>query len=84
MRAAQLRGECLKLPDYSTDRRFKVRGMLLTLRFSDVKWDSGKYLQDEPALAGFTFILKAVPDESAQSSSAAVPNGPKPPTACYP
>lgn len=84
MRAAQLRGECLKYPEYSTDRRLKLRGMLLTLRFTDVKWGPRKDQQNEPVLAGFTFILKAVPDESVQSSRAEVPTGPKPPTACYP
>lgn len=84
MRAPQLRGECLKYPEYSTDRRFKLRGMLLTLRFTDVKWNPGKDQPDGPTLAGFTFFLKAIPDESAQSSRAAVPIGPRPPAACYP
>jgi hypothetical protein len=84
MRAAQLRGECLKYPEYSTDRRFKLRGMRLTLRFSDVKWGPRKDQQDEPLLAGFTFILKAVPDESVQSFRAEVPSAPKPTTACFP
>ena len=84
MRAAQLRGECLKYPEYSTDRRFKLRGMLLTLRFADVKWSPRKDQQGEPMLAGFTFLVKAVPDESAQSSRAELPAGPRPPSACYP
>lgn len=84
MRAAQLRGECLKYPEYSTDRRFKLRGMLLTLRFADVKWGPRKDQQGEPLLAGFTFLLKVVPDESAQGSRAELPAGPKPPSACYP
>jgi hypothetical protein len=84
MRAAQLRGECLKYPEYSTDRRFKLRGMLLTLCFTDMKWGPREDQQTEPLLAGFTFILKVIPDESAQSSRAEVVAGPKPPTACYP
>jgi len=84
MRAAQLRGECLKWPEYSTDRRFKLRGMLLTLQFTDVKWSSLKDQQHEPLLGGFTFLLKVIPDESAQSSRAELAPGPKPPTACYP
>lgn len=37
MRSAQFRGECLKYPEYSTARHFKLRGMLLTLRFTDVQ-----------------------------------------------
>jgi hypothetical protein len=84
MRAAQLRGECLKYPGYSIDRHFRLRRMLLTLRFADIKWSSEKNQQNEPLLAGFTFLLKVVPDESAQSSSAGLEPGPKPPTACYP
>ncbi len=84
MRAAELRGECLKYPEYSTDRRFRLRGMLLTLRFADVKWSSRKDQKGEPVLAGFAFLVKVVPDESAQSSRAELPDGPKPPSACYP
>lgn len=80
----QLRGECLKYPEYSTDRRFKLRGMLLTLRFADVKWSLRKDQEGEPMLAGFIFLVKAVPDESAQSSRAGLPAGPKPPSPCYP
>jgi hypothetical protein len=84
MRAAQLRGECLKYPEYSTDRHFRLREMLLTLRFADVKWGTRKDEQGEPMLAGFTLLVKVVPDESAQSSRAELPGGPKPPTSCYP
>ncbi len=84
MRAAQLRGTCLAYPEYSTDRHFKLRGMLLTLRFADVKWSPRKDKQNEPRLARFTFLLRVVPDESAQGSGAELPHGPKPPSACYP
>jgi len=59
MRAAQLRGECLKHPEYSTDRRFKLRGMLLTLRIADVKWSTRKDgLYTAPSQAG-TCTVKA-------------------------
>ncbi len=84
MRAAQFRGECLKFTEYSTNRRFKLRGMLLTLRFADVKWGPRKDQQGEPVLAGFTFLVKVVPDESAQSSRTELPAGPKPRSDCYP
>ena len=84
MRAAQLRGACLAYPEYSTDRHFKLRGMLLTLHFADMKWDPRKDKQNEPRLAKFTFLLRVVPDESVQSSRAELPPGPKPPSACYP
>jgi hypothetical protein len=84
MRSAQLRGECLKYPEYSTDRRFRLRGMLLTLRFTDMQWGPRKDRQNNPLLTGFTFIFKAVPDESALGSRAEEVTGPKPPEACYP
>lgn len=84
MRVAQLWGECLRYPEYSTDRRFKLRGMLVTMRFTNVKWDPRKDQQSEPRIAGFTFIFEAVPDESAQTSRAVVVAGPRPPKACYP
>jgi hypothetical protein len=83
MRAAQLRGECLRYPDYSTDRRFKLRGMLLTLRFTDIQW-RGRSGQNSPHLARFTFIFKAIPDNSARSPRAGTVTGPKPPATCYP
>ena len=83
MRAAQLRGECLKYPEYSTDRRFKLRGMLVTMRFADVQWRdrNGK---NNPQLARFTLVFKAIPDKSARSPRTEVVTGPKPPESCYP
>jgi hypothetical protein len=83
MRAAQLRGDCLKYPEYSTYRQFRLRGMLLTLRFAEIQWRD-KNGQNDPQLARFTFIFKAIPDKSARSSRAEVVTGPKPPESCYP
>jgi hypothetical protein len=84
MRSAQLRGECLKYPEYSTARHFKCRGMLLTLRFADVGWSSTKDQQNNPLLGKFTFTVNAVPDPTAKSSVAEEVEGPVPPTSCYP
>lgn len=84
MRADQLRGECLKYPEYSTDRHFKFRGMLLTLNFTNMQWGSSKAQQVEPLLTGFKVSLKVVPDASAHSSRAEVLADPKPPEPCYP
>lgn len=84
MHSAQLRGVCLAYPEYSTDRHFKLRGMLVTLRFSDTKWSTGKDSHVNPILVGFTFGLDVVPDRAAQSSRAELPAGPKPPGSCYP
>lgn len=84
MRSAQLRGKCLGYPEYSTDRQFRLRGMLVTLRFSGVRWSAKQNRQGEPLLKEFTFALDVVPQRSAQSVVAELPAGPKPPTSCYP
>jgi len=84
VRAAQLRGECLRYPEYSTDRKFKLRGMLVTLRLTDIQWNSRKDQQGNPMLAGFTLILKVAPDASAHSSRSELVPDPKPPSPCYP
>lgn len=77
MNSAQLRGDCLQYPEYSTERHFKLRGMRITLGFSEMKWTPGK-------LAGFTFTLQAVPDESALNGTAEAYAGPEPPVSCFP
>jgi hypothetical protein len=84
LRSAQLRGECLRYPEYSTDRQFKLRGMLITLRFGDIKWAAGKDQQNNPLIESFEFTLDIVPDPRADSPKAEVPVGPKPPRSCYP
>ncbi len=84
VRSAQLRGECLRYPEYSTDRRFKLRGMLVTLRLTDVKWSGLNDKHGDPLLAGFTLGLRADPDVSAHNTRAELAAGPKPPTSCYP
>lgn len=84
MLSVQLRGECLKYPEYSTDRHFQLRGMLITLRFRAIHWSKLTDQQNNPMLEGFTFNLSVVPDPSAKSSKAEGVKGPKPPAACYP
>ena len=84
VRSAQLRGKCLRYPEYSTERKFKLRGMLITLRLRDVQWSSRKDKQGDPLISGFTLDLKVVPDESAHSPRSELVAGPKPPTSCYP
>ena len=80
----QFRGKCLAYPEYSTDRRFRFRGMLIAMRFTDIAWSARKDQQGNPMLAKFTFTLDVVPDRGAQSSRAELPAGAKPPTSCYP
>lgn len=84
VRSAQLRGECLRYPEYSTDRRFKLRGMLVTLRLTDIRWGTRKDQQGNPLLAGFTLAIKVAPEKAAQSSRSESVDGPKPPASCYP
>jgi len=73
----QLQGECLKYPEYSTLRHFKLRGMDLTLGYSDIVWQGGK-------LTKFTLHLDVTPDADAKSPMAEPAEGPKPPRGCYP
>jgi len=84
MRAAQLREECLKYPEYSNTRHFKLRGMVLTLSFTDVKWGIARDKQNNLPIGSFTFTADAAPDAAAQNSRAEQLHGPKPPTFCYP
>lgn len=84
VRSDQLRGECLRYQEYSTDRGFKLRGMHVTLHLTDIRWSTRKDPQGNPLLAGFTLALKVAPDESANTPRAEQVNGPKPPATCYP
>lgn len=84
MLSRQLRGKCLAYPEYSTDRHFRLRGMLITMRFTDVEWSARKDQQGNAMIARFTFTLDAVRDRGAQSSRTELPVGPKPPPSCFP
>lgn len=84
MRAAQLRGKCLAYPEYSTLRHFRLRGMLITISFTDLAWGPVKGQDGAPLLTRFRFTLDVAPDKAARSSRAQIPLGPRPPTSCYP
>jgi hypothetical protein len=84
MLSAQLRGECLKYPEYSTLRHFRLRGMLLTLGFTGTRWSGNADRQNNPLLEEFTFTFSVAPDASARSSTSEEPGGPRPPESCYP
>jgi hypothetical protein len=84
MRSAQLRGQCLLYPNYSTDRQFRLRGMLITLRFTDIQWSARKDEKNEPLLSKFEFTVSVMPEEAARSASAERGIGPQPPAFCYP
>jgi len=84
MRAAQLRGACLDYPEYSTDRHFRLRGMLLTMRFTRIRWHPRGDADTDPALQGFIFVLTVVPDSSVAVARAEPGASPRPPRQCYP
>jgi hypothetical protein len=84
MRSAQLREPCLAFPEYSTDRRFKLRGMLITMRFSGIEWSNQRDRQNIRMLGKFTFTFSVTPDSEARSPRAELPVGPAPPRSCYP
>ena len=75
--AKQLQGDCLQYQEYSTLRHFKLRGMDLTLGYSDISWQGGK-------LEKFTLSLDVTPDADAKSPMAEPAEGDRPPKACYP
>lgn len=84
LRSAQLRGSCLQYQEYSTDRHFRLRGMQITLRFTDVEWGAHKDQRNNPLLERFKLILDVAPDPDAHSPTAELPPGPEPPRSCYP
>jgi hypothetical protein len=83
LRAAQLRGKCLLYTEYSTDRHFRLRGMQVELRFTDVRWGAPNK-QNNPSLDRFKLAVDVVRNTGAGSSTAELPRGPKPPESCYP
>ena len=84
MRSAQLRGECLAYPEYSTMRHFKLRGMRVTMRYWDIEWSASKDQQGNPRLGQFAFSLDVSPDRTAHTNAAQRAVGPEPPAQCYP
>ena len=82
MLSAQLRGACTGYSEYESLRHFKLRGMLITFKFSGLEW--GKLdNQNNPELTKFTFDFSVIPDKSAQSPEAEPIKGAKPPKSCY-
>lgn len=84
LRSAQLLGECLKYPEYSTNRHFRLRGMLITLRFTNIEWSSQQDKEGSPLLEGFTFVFDVTADPTAHNANTEQPPGPVPPRSCYP
>jgi hypothetical protein len=76
----ELVGECARYPEYGLERSFRVRGMLITLRMSDLKWSRESHIAN-PALdyrtdgaseylTSFNFEVDVKSDPSATSEIA--------------
>ena len=81
--SAQFRGECLTYPEYSTTRHFRMRGLDVTLSFTDIEWNPAPGSK-APSLASFTLAIDAAPDKDAHSPLAETVPGSRPPKSCYP
>ena len=84
MRGEQLRSPCTQQPEYSTDRHFKLRGMLVRMRFTNPVWAADQAANENPSLVGFKFELDVMPDSSAHGRTAALGPGAPPLKGCYP
>ena len=79
--AKQLQSPCTDFPEYSTLRHFRLRGMDVTLAYTDIAWTQGP---KGPELQKLTFTLDATPDKDAKTPQAAAAAGSSPPGECYP
>jgi hypothetical protein len=75
--AQQFHAPCISYPEYSTLRHFKLRGMDLTLSFTDIVWQG-------PKLQKFKLHVDVILDEDAKSDVAEIAAGDTPPHACFP
>jgi hypothetical protein len=82
MTAAQLAGRCADYPEYGAVRNFRLRGMVVTFKFTNLAWASAS--QGVARLSAFTFGLSVVPDSSAHTARAEVVHVAKPPRSCNP
>jgi hypothetical protein len=77
MNASDLYGPCATYPEYGTVRHFRLRGMKLTIRFTDVAFaeevigSGNDALMAGKSLRGYMVRLTAVPDSAASSAIAA-------------
>jgi len=78
---SELQGRCAANPEYGPVRRFRVRGMFLTMRFTNLQWSRNIGSQRSP-LVGFTVDISVVADETAKSATAERVKTPRPPAEC--
>ena len=68
MLASQLYGECGPVPEFGWLRHFRVRGMLITFRFTNLVWPTPSGPDDvlsRQTLNGFTFEVSIAQDAAA-------------------
>ena len=64
----QFRGECGEVPEYGKLRNFRLRGMLITLEFSNLKWSPES--KSSSRMEQFTFEVSVMPDKNATTATA--------------
>jgi hypothetical protein len=80
MLAKNLWRDCANYSEYGTLRHFRVRGMLVTLRFGDLVWATPA--ADSSRLSRFTAGIDVALDRQATSPTAEYLRGPTPGKAC--
>jgi hypothetical protein len=81
MTEGQLRGAC-GTSEWGVLRRFRLRGMIVTLTFEDLKWGARKGLSGEH-LTRFKVAINVQPDPSATSATTERLKSSEPPPGCW-
>jgi hypothetical protein len=91
MISQQLAGECADYPEYGAVRTFRLRGMLVTFKFTDLQWAPPSPAPSIPRaysgysrLRAFTFTLSVARDPTAKTPRAEIVHIRRPPAFCYP
>jgi hypothetical protein len=83
-RVPELRGRCGAYIDYGRKRTFRLRGMLLTIELSAVRFSTSLPSAEPkfPGLASFRVVVEVSRDNKAQTEIAASSLAPVPPDEC--
>jgi hypothetical protein len=77
----QLLGDCGDFAEYGRIRHFRMRGMQVTLQFTDLRWRLPQNPQN-PELQQFTVVVTFAPDATANSATSERTTARRPPHAC--
>jgi len=72
-------GECASYPEYGARRQFRLRGMQVDFRFSDITFSEIRTATDTPRVKSFRFMVRVRPDPSAITAIAEPPSVVNPP-----